>query len=113
MERLPAPRRTHAGDIRTQFFAEDTKKVQRIVAGSRAGLQEMYSDEALIRTCPEAAIERTGTDARGRSCFARRADSRTHVALLEKLPVVRAYAAAGFCAMLLPRWICARAHAHA
>ena len=78
-----------AGDIRTQFFAEDTKKVQRIVAGSKAGLQEMYPDEAIVAACPEAAVEHTGTDAHGASCFARRSDSHAHAALLERLPVVR------------------------
>jgi hypothetical protein len=70
-------------------LAEDSRKVHRIVTGSRQGLNAMYPDTALLNTFPCAGVRRTGNEDDGDTRFARCTQEGAQVALLQELPTVR------------------------
>lgn len=71
-------------------FAEDCKKVDRIVAGSQEGLNTMYPDEALLDSFPAAKVRRSpGRHTGDATSFARSTEEAAQVALLQELPMVR------------------------
>ena len=78
-----------AGDVRMQFAVEDSKKVQRIVQGSRPQLEDMYSAERVLCTAAHAGVHIQQVGDSDSVAFVRDVDKPAQVALVSQLPWVR------------------------